>query len=132
MTQFNNVSNLRNFLATLLADDLGEFGNGIARIWVQPPNPPGGTESGLECIIQRTPETELKGSSGNQKKDLRRWVVTLTNFADDGSLDSAMEKIKASNSVVLFREPRYTPPSTENYESVRLELFDPILLTSTD
>jgi Fe-S-cluster formation regulator IscX/YfhJ len=28
----------------------------------------------------------VKGSSGGQRIDLRRWIVTLTNYADDGTM----------------------------------------------
>ena len=128
MTQFSTVKDLRDFLATLIADDLGEFGNGAQRIWVRPPDPPAGVASGLECIIQRSPEGELSGSSGGQKKDFREWIVSLTNFAGDGSLNSATEKIKSSDRIVFAKRPRYTPPSEDNYESIKFYVFDPTLL----
>lgn len=128
MTQFTTVADLRTALTTLLSAELGEFGNGIPRIWVKPPDPPAGTASGLECIIQRVSEGEVLGSSGGQKKDMRRWVVTLTNYADDGSLDAATQKIKGA--YPFFRQPRYTPATDKNYESIKFYLFDPILINS--
>ena len=131
MTQFNSVADLRAFLETLLADDLGTFSNGLNRIWVTPPQPPAGIGEGLECIIQRTPETEVRGSSGGQKKDFRRWIVTLTNFSDDDSLDSASQKIKASSRLVFYREPEYTPAAARNYESFTFHLIDTVLLMTT-
>jgi hypothetical protein len=130
MTQFTTVADLRSALTTLLAADLGTFGNGIPRIWVKPPDPPAGTASGLECIIQRVPEGMPKGSSGRQKYYPRRWIVTLTNYADDGSMANAAQKIHSSEDLVFYREPRITPATDKNYESIKFYLFDPILINS--
>lgn len=128
MTAFTTVAELRASLAALIAADLGTFGNGIPRIWVRPPDPPAGTAEGLECIIQRISAGKVRGSSGRQKKDFRLWIVTLTNYADDGSMASATEKIKAT--YTILDEPRYTPPTDKNYESISFKIFDPILINT--
>ena len=131
MTQFAAVDDLRDYLATLLADELGQFSNGLPRIWIKPPHPPSASEDSLECIIARSPQSQVRGSSADTKKDLRRWVFTLVNYADDTKLHDATEKIKASDRLVLATVPAYTPPSTQNYESIRFEVFDPVILTAT-
>ena len=126
MTQFATVSDLRGSLAALLNTELGTFENGIKRIWVRPPDPPAGVAEGLECIIQRIPAGPIRGSSGGQKKDLRRWVVTLTNYAEDGAMAAATDKIKAT--YTLATAPRYVPPTDKNYESISFQIFDPTLI----
>lgn len=131
MTQFNDAAALRDYLLTLLSAELGEFDNGIPRIWVSPPHPPSANGKSLECIIQRQPSVEVRGSSGRQKKDLRRWVFSLVNYADDTKLHDATEKIKASSLLVLAMTPAYTPPSSQNYESIRFEVFDPVMIAAT-
>lgn len=131
MTQFTGADALRDYLANLLAAELGQFDNGIPRIWITPPRPPAGSEESLECLIMRTPRSTVSGSSGRQKKDLRRWEVSLVNYADDLTLHNALEKLKASDRLVFDGVPLYTPASTQNFESVRLSFFDPIMLTTT-
>jgi hypothetical protein len=52
--------------------------------------------------------------------------VTLTNYADDGTMAAATEKIKAR--YTLAAAPRYVPPTDKNYESISFQIFDPTLI----
>lgn len=131
MTEFAAAADLRDYLTTLLTNELGQFDNGMPRIWIKPPHPPAGSAASLECIITRSPQSIVRGSSGGQKKDLRRWVFSLVNYADDTKLHTATEKIKSSDRLVLANPPSYTPPNTQNFESISFEIFDPIMLTAT-
>lgn len=130
MTQFASVVELRDYLAGLLSAELGTFGNGIARIWIKPPSPPAGVSSGLECIIQRTPTGQLNNSSASQRYHERVFTVSLINFADDTTFDTAVTKVKQSERLTFWnrRDPRYRPSTEDSYEQIDFFLFDPIMI----
>ena len=123
---FQTVADLRSDLATTLAADLGTYTNGISRIWVYPPSPPAANSEGIECLIQREPEGSFRGSSGNQAKDFREWVVRLINYSADGNLSSAISKIKKH--YTLRSPPTYIPPTDAVFEQYVIRIFDPILI----
>ena len=126
MTEFITVADLRSDLATTLSAELGTYENGLARIWVYPPQPPSGNSEGIECLIQRQPEGSFRGSSGNQVKDFREWFIRLVNYSSDGSLSAAIDKIKAR--YTLRSPPVYIPPTAETFEQYTFRIFDPILI----
>lgn len=132
MAEFNTVTDLRDYLATLLSAELGTFGNGIARIWIKPPSPPAGISSGLECIIQRTTEGPRRERSENQIYHERIFVFSLINFADSTTFNVAVEKVKASSRLTFWsrRDPRYSPATPDSYEQITFYCFDPIMINA--
>lgn len=133
MAQFATVKELRDYVANLIAAELGTFGNGIARIWVKPSDPPAGVASGLECIIQRTPTGDVSNRSAGQKYFGRVWSLSLINYGNDGKLADAAEKIRASQRLTFYnrRNTRYLPPTEDNYEQTEFFIFDPVQLNQT-
>lgn len=99
------ITTLASDLRTLLADDLGYYNyilNGVTvsttpSLWVMPPTLPTyyriEPESGIECIIKRSPEVKYVGLGAGRKQSQLKINVVLTQFNFNTTTSLATEKI---------------------------------------
>lgn len=108
---------LLQVLSNLISDDLGQYqivtasGQVLATvpsIWIAPPPLPKNRkiveESGIECVISRSPQQKIVDCANTKTASLRRWNLFLTQYDESKTTQSAIEKIVgffASSSVVV-------------------------------
>jgi len=98
-SEITAIAPLRSILSTLLTNELGTFSSGKKAIWVEPPQVPAGTVTGLQCVIERYSNLNTSTVLHNhQSAENFDWIIVLTQFdrTDGGiqKLDSAVQKIR--------------------------------------
>lgn len=100
-----NAKKLRGILTRDLAEDLGIYEfyqNGIVKqtipsIWSRPPVLPTylkiKVNSGIECIIERSPKISYEGMGAGRKIGKKEWVIYLNQFDINKTTTKAVEKI---------------------------------------
>ena len=78
----------------------------IPSIWITPPQIPSNREvvkdSGIECVISRTPQQTPEKCANNQDLIKKAWKIILTQYNKNLTTEKAIEKIINSFSVSLI------------------------------
>jgi hypothetical protein len=116
-SEITAIADIRSVLTNLLSSELGIFTNGKPAIWVEPPQTPFGSVTGLQCVIQRYQNLNTtKVLHNSQTAENFDWIIVLTQFdpTDNGmqKLDSAVTKIRLRfprrrERIMPFRENAY-------------------------
>jgi len=120
---------LRDRLQVILGPDLGKFGNGKPAIWIGE-NVPSGAVNGLQCVIQAVPEARsaIPALNGQHVLIDSYWQVILIDFANAGTIATAMQRIQTQIKRAIRGEV-YLASTLKTYAQIRFQIHDPHAIT---
>lgn len=121
---FSGISSLRSFLATLLADDLGQYdinGTKIQSIWVSPPDLPQSykivPQSGVELIINAQPTMKDGGVMGRRSHHFY-FQLLMRQWDERKTLTVPVLKVRGIEGLDI-----HTDPVIRSYQEIGGEKF---------
>ncbi len=67
------------------------------------------SNSGIECIVEPEPRTNIKGYAFGNIHSLRVWTVTLTQYNFNSTLTDSVEVLCRAPNVAIFQQPVIIP-----------------------